>query len=236
MSWSWSGTACGPIWSRKRTPPPSSPWRAPASSSNTTTPPTRARPTSTARSSRPASRPATTASLPTRNSGPRSTRTSRSTLPTFPRSMAATRRSSRSILAVPTIPEILQAAGHWTAVAGSKPVAQFFDRARTRTSEAAKKSTVIYRGKVLPAEAGRTNHARARPIPAAEELSRTRSEDDWTTNALTNVLWQRRDSEIFPPLAERTGPDQARNRARRARRDGRDQEQRSEPGQSAGRA
>ncbi len=42
-------------------------------------------------------------------------------------------------LAGPTIAEILQAAGHWTAVAGAKPVAQFFDRSRMRTSEAAKR-------------------------------------------------------------------------------------------------
>jgi arylsulfatase A-like enzyme len=92
-------------------------------------------------------------------------------------------------LAAPTIAEILQAAGHWTAVAGSKPVAQFFDRARTRTSAAAKKSTVIYRGKVLPADAGARITTALAPFPVRKTFP-NRSEDDWTTAALTNVLWR----------------------------------------------
>ncbi len=93
------------------------------------------------------------------------------------------------LLAVPTIPEILQAAGHWTAVAGSKPVAQLFDRARTRTSEAAKKSTVVYRGKILPAGAGARVTSALGPFPVRKTFP-NESEDDWTTKALTNVLWR----------------------------------------------
>ncbi|MEO5719492.1 MAG: alkaline phosphatase family protein [Chthoniobacterales bacterium] len=93
------------------------------------------------------------------------------------------------LLAAPTIPEILQVAGHWTAVAGSKPVAQFFDRARTRTSAAARKSTVIYRGKVLPAEAGKQITAALGRFPERKKFP-NESEDDWTTHALTNVLWR----------------------------------------------
>ncbi len=92
------------------------------------------------------------------------------------------------LLAVPTIPEILQDAGHWTAVAGSKPVAQFFDRARSRKSEAARKSTVIYRGKVLPAEAAKRITDTLGPFPVRKTFP-NESEDNWTTNALTNVLW-----------------------------------------------
>ncbi len=92
-------------------------------------------------------------------------------------------------LKVPTIPEILQAAGHWTAVAGSKPVAQFFDRARNRISAAAKKSTVIYRGKILPTDAAERITSALGPFPQRKN-SPNESEDDWTTGALTKVLWR----------------------------------------------
>ncbi len=98
-------------------------------------------------------------------------------------------RVTAQLLQAQTIPEILHAAGHWTAVAGSKPVAQFFDRARTRTSAAAKNSTVIYRGKVLPAEAATRITSALGPFPLRKKFPH-RSEDDWTTNALTNVLWR----------------------------------------------
>ena len=93
------------------------------------------------------------------------------------------------LLRAPTIAEIVQAAGHWTAVAGSKPVAQFFDRARTRTTKAAKKSTVIYRGKILPTEAGDRIKSVLGPFPQRKTIP-NESEDDWTTSALTNVLWR----------------------------------------------
>ncbi|CAN5440629.1 alkaline phosphatase family protein [soil metagenome] len=107
----------------------------------------------------------------------------------FPALDGADPRVAAELLKVPTIAEILQAAGHWTAVAGSKPVTQFFDRARTRTSEAAKKSTVIYRGKVLPAEAAKRITDVVGPFPVRKTFP-NESEDNWTTNALTNVLWQ----------------------------------------------
>ena len=92
-------------------------------------------------------------------------------------------------LAVPTIAEIVQAAGNWTAVAGSKPVAQFFDRARVRTSEAARKSTVLYRGKVLPASAAAKITSALGPFPVRKSFP-NESEDNWTTAALTDVLWR----------------------------------------------
>ncbi|MBA3609299.1 MAG: alkaline phosphatase family protein [Chthoniobacterales bacterium] len=107
----------------------------------------------------------------------------------FPALDGSDPRVAAQLLKVPTIAEILQAAGHWTAVAGSKPVAQFFDRARTRTSEAAKKSTVIYRGKVLPAVAAERITSALGPFPR-RKTSPNDSEDDWTTSALTNVLWR----------------------------------------------
>lgn len=91
-------------------------------------------------------------------------------------------------LGVPTIVEILQAAGHWTAVAGAKPVAQFFDRSRTRTNEAAKKSTVVYRGKILPADAGDRIIGTLGPFPVRKTFP-NKGEDDWTARVLTDVLW-----------------------------------------------
>lgn len=93
------------------------------------------------------------------------------------------------LLAVPTIAEILQAAGHWTAVAGAKPVAQFFDRARKRENAAARRSSVIYRGKILPAETEKRITAALGPFPV-RKTSPNESEDDWTTRALTDVLWR----------------------------------------------
>ncbi len=95
-------------------------------------------------------------------------------------------------LRTPTIAEILQAAGHWTAVAGAKPVAQFFDRSRARTGESAKKSTVIYRGKILPADAGDRITGALGQFPVRKTFP-NRSEDNWTTTALTDVLW---DNEV----------------------------------------
>ncbi|HEY3662722.1 MAG TPA: alkaline phosphatase family protein [Chthoniobacterales bacterium] len=94
-----------------------------------------------------------------------------------------------NFIAAPTVPEILQGAGDWTATAGSKPVAQFFDRARTRTTDAARKSTVIYRGKVLPAEAKHGITSAVGPFPVRKTFP-NEIEDNWTTDALTRVLWR----------------------------------------------
>lgn len=53
-------------------------------------------------------------------------------------------------LAVPTVPEILQAAGVPTAVAGSKGVALLHDRAPRGTNEAQRQSITLFRGLTLP--------------------------------------------------------------------------------------
>ena len=76
-------------------------------------------------------------------------------------------RDQRETPGAPTIAEILQAAGHWTAVAGAKPVAQFFDRSRTRTSEAAK-SRPSFTGGRFSCRCRRQDHKRPRPIPRAK--------------------------------------------------------------------
>ena len=94
--------------------------------------------------------------------------------------------SAPNISRLPTVAEIVQKAGYRTAVAGSKPVAQLADRSRKRPNE---KSLVLYRGKVLPRSAEARSRTRSAPSPAKGELPNS-DEDDWTTRALTDVLWK----------------------------------------------
>ncbi len=92
-------------------------------------------------------------------------------------------------ISAPTIAEVVQGSGGWTAVAGSKPVAQFADRARSRSSPAAKQSITIYRGKVWPISARKIIERTIGPIPLRKKFP-NESEDSWTTRALTDVLWK----------------------------------------------
>jgi arylsulfatase A-like enzyme len=96
---------------------------------------------------------------------------------------------SAKYLAASTIAELVQQAGYRTVVAGSKPVAQFFDRARRRAKEAAQKSVVIYRGKVLPVSVAPAITAAIGAFPIRNSFPNER-EDSWTTRALTEVLWK----------------------------------------------
>src|SRR6185436_16494178 len=50
----------------------------------------------------------------------------------------------------PTVAEILHGEGIATIISGSKPVAQFHDRSRTKTSAAEKQSVTLYAGKTIP--------------------------------------------------------------------------------------
>jgi arylsulfatase A-like enzyme len=102
---------------------------------------------------------------------------------------AADGRINARHLATPTIAELVQQTGYRTAIAGAKPVAQFFDRSRRRESEAARRSTVVYRGKVLPTDAEAAIVAALGPFPLRRALP-NESEDAWTTRALTQVLWK----------------------------------------------
>jgi arylsulfatase A-like enzyme len=137
----------------------------------------------------------------------------------FPALDALDGRVSAQYFATPTIAEIIQLAGYRTAIAGSKPVAQLFDRGRRRETEAAKKSVVIYRGKVLPLAAAPTITTALGPFPVRKSLP-NESEDSWTTRALTEVLWKA-DVPKFsllwlgePDLSEHaTGPGSPTSRA-----------------------
>lgn len=94
---------------------------------------------------------------------------------------------SAKFLAIPTVAEIVQKAGFHTASAGSKPVAQLFDRSRHRTD---KKSVVIYRGHILPQSAEAEIVAALGPFPDRKGKFPNSAEDTWTTRALTDVLWK----------------------------------------------
>ena len=64
--------------------------------------------------------------------------------------------SGGKYLAAPTIAELVQAAGRRSSVAGTKWVADLFDRARTRTSEMAQKSPSMTAGSAVSAMTERT--------------------------------------------------------------------------------
>lgn len=90
---------------------------------------------------------------------------------------------------MPTIAETVQRAGHSSAIAGSKPIAQLADRSRNRVTDAAKRSTVVYRGKVLPRRAEAAITAAIGSFPVLKTFPKE-AENIWTTRALTEVLWK----------------------------------------------
>lgn len=95
--------------------------------------------------------------------------------------------SKGNYLLVPTVAETLQKAGITTAIAGTKPVALLHDRHK----EKAAGSAVIYNGTALPRSlvelAIKENDNKT--FPAAAIPNRDR--DQWTTKALTKVLWKK---------------------------------------------
>lgn len=92
-------------------------------------------------------------------------------------------------LLVPTFPEILHAAGERTVIAGSKPVAQLFDRLRERKNETARQSAVLYRGRIFPESAAAPLMKTLGPFPTRHSFPNEK-QDAWTTRALTEVLWK----------------------------------------------
>ena len=94
-------------------------------------------------------------------------------------------------LRVPTLAEIIQRAGHRTAVAGTKPVALLHDRAFDRT--AAPGSAILFAGKTYPVSALAPLTARLGKFPdypSAEILEPNTAQNKWTTRALTEGLWR----------------------------------------------
>lgn len=98
-------------------------------------------------------------------------------------------RISQSFIAIPTFVEDLQKAGFRTVIAGSKPVAQLFDRSRIRENAIARDSVVLFRGKTVPASALQRITAAIGRFPKRKGFPNA-GQDAWTTRALTDVLWK----------------------------------------------
>ncbi|MGH8163046.1 MAG: alkaline phosphatase family protein, partial [Rhodanobacteraceae bacterium] len=105
----------------------------------------------------------------------------------FPALDAVDGKINAKYLAAPTVAEIVQEAGHRTAVAGSKPVAQLADRSRKRRNG---KSVVIYRGHIIPPSAKSEIVSAIGPFPDRHGNFPNSGEDAWTTRAFTEALWK----------------------------------------------
>jgi arylsulfatase A-like enzyme len=93
-------------------------------------------------------------------------------------------------LAVPTVVQILHAAGMRTAVAGTKGVALLQDWSHNGTTPAARDSVVFYDGKTAPEGAMAELSGTLGDWPEIIEFPNI-PEDVWTTRALTEVLWKK---------------------------------------------
>ena len=92
----------------------------------------------------------------------------------------------------PTAAEVLHKAGIPTIISGSKPVAQFHDRSRIKTSEAEKQSVTLYAGKTIPGSVveslKKVNDDKAFPTNITQPNT---AQDAWTTHALIRSLWKK---------------------------------------------
>ncbi len=92
-------------------------------------------------------------------------------------------------VAVPTLAEIVQSAGHRTVVAGTKPVVLLQDRAKDRKSAAERDSVTLFAGSTLPAEAQDPIVSALAPFPTEIQLPGT-AKNAWTTKSLVEELWK----------------------------------------------
>jgi predicted AlkP superfamily pyrophosphatase or phosphodiesterase len=94
-------------------------------------------------------------------------------------------------IAVPTMAEIVQAAGFPTAVAGTKPVALLHDRMQRKSTGAAKDSIVLYNGRIMPSSLEEAtiavNDRKKFPTNTIPNTGR----DEWTVKALREVVWKK---------------------------------------------
>jgi arylsulfatase A-like enzyme len=92
----------------------------------------------------------------------------------------------------PTVAEILHREGIPTIISGSKPVAQFHDRSRTKTSAVEKQSVTLYAGRTIPRDLvdslKKVNDDKAFPTNITQPNT---AQDAWTTHALTRALWKK---------------------------------------------
>lgn len=96
-------------------------------------------------------------------------------------------------LLAPTLAETLQAHGIPTVIAGTKPVALLHDRSLNRETATAKQSVVLYAGATQPQTALASITGVVGEFPPAVSpmlMTSNRSQNEWTTKALTQVLWR----------------------------------------------
>jgi arylsulfatase A-like enzyme len=92
----------------------------------------------------------------------------------------------------PTVAEVLHGEGIPTIISGSKPVAQFHDRSRIKTSAAEKESVTLYGGKTIPRDLAeslkKVNDDKSFPTNITQPNT---AQDAWTTHSLTRALWKK---------------------------------------------
>ena len=92
-------------------------------------------------------------------------------------------------LAVPTLAELMHAAGWRTVIAGTKPVVLLQDRAARPEGEIGTESVLLAAGNTLPEGWQKIlDDANGAPFPATVKLPNIEA-DAWTTKALTGTLW-----------------------------------------------
>ena len=92
---------------------------------------------------------------------------------------------------VPTMCEIVQAAGFPTVVASTKPVGMLHDRKQRASSGAGKDSIVMYNGRIMPSslqdQIEKVNDNKKFPTNTVPNTGR----DEWTIKALREVVWKK---------------------------------------------
>ena len=94
--------------------------------------------------------------------------------------------SGGKYIARPTIAEILHHVGKRTAIAGTKYVALMHDRRAGPENAASRKSFIFFQGDVLPNDSIELFTKALGPFPGIDDPRA----DEWTTKALTDVMWQ----------------------------------------------
>jgi arylsulfatase A-like enzyme len=97
-------------------------------------------------------------------------------------------KGGQNIVRMPTLAEILHAAGKRTVIAGAKDVAIWQDRATARPNDAAKNSPTLFAGKTLNPDVLSAIETKIGPFPT-EVATPAAPQNDWTRQALTDVLW-----------------------------------------------
>jgi len=92
-------------------------------------------------------------------------------------------------IGVPTVVQMLHAAGMKTAVAGTKGIALLQDWSHDGATQAARDSVLFFDGKIAPASAMAALTGTLGPWPDTIEFPNI-PEDQWTAAALTQVFWK----------------------------------------------